>query len=77
MRHGWTDSRALLPPSTAWRAFTLSHENCPQDLADKHKHYNGSLKSNVIGPVALPPYKAEWNLTFAEKKLPGPHQLCV
>ena len=53
--HGWTNARALLPPSTTWRAFTLSHANCPRDIADKHKHYNGSLKSDVKSLVVLLP----------------------
>ena len=38
--------------------------NCPRDIADKHRHYNGRLKSNVRSPVVLPPYQAEWNPTF-------------
>lgn len=40
-----------------------------KDVGRKHRHYPGSLISNVLGPIVLTPYSDSWNLRFGDKKL--------
>ncbi len=46
--------------------FVTSKVLCLEDR--KHLHYTGSLRSNCLGPVALPDYDALWMLPFGHKK---------
>lgn len=34
----------------------------------KHKNYDCSVRSNLVGPVALPEREALWTITYKEKK---------